>query len=437
MECLAAGRSISLPAGGMGGAKYALLATSAYARIRQQFNMSIGYFEGIQEVLGRMAGETYLMDAVRTMTAGAVDLGQEPAVASAIVKYHVTEMARHVVNDAMDVQGGKGICLGPNNYVGRSYQAMPIGITVEGANILTRCMIIFGQGVIRCHPYLLKEVQSIAETDKEKRLKDFDNALWGHLGFVVSNTVRAFTLGLTSARIVCLKKRKTRRYFQHATRFSAALALAADFGLMVLGGSLKRRESFSARFGDILSYLYMLSSVLNHDIEQGSTKENVPFVHWAAQQCLYRIQMSFSELRVNFPNRFVATLLHALIFPFGKHFAMPNDKLTREVAQLMLDPTAQREALFEGVYIGEGGNSAKLLEDVLRLVIQAEPIQKKLHQAKKAGNLDGDTLLELAVAAKKASMISQKELDLIVEAEQARLSVINVDDFAPEELSRV
>lgn len=254
VECLTVGRCISLPANTTGGAKAGIAVTGSYGRVRRQFNMPVGRFEGIQKVIARIAGKTYTMDAVRNMTAGAVDLGEAPSVPSAIVKYHVTEMAREVSNDVMDVHGGKGIMLGPKNYLGRAYQAVPISITVEGANILTRSMIIYGQGAIRCHPFVLKEMKAAANPDTEQGLVEFDDALFGHIGLVLGNAARAFWLGVTRSQYCDVPVNgPTRRYYQQINRYSAAFALVSDAAMATMGGSLKKKEMLSGRLGDILS----------------------------------------------------------------------------------------------------------------------------------------------------------------------------------------
>ena len=272
MECLAAGRSISLPSSNTGMAQMTARAVGGYARVRSQFKMAVGKFEGVEEALTRIGAYTYMMDAVRKMTAGAVDLGEKPSVVSAIAKYHVTERARQVVNDGMDVIGGKGICLGPSNFLGRAYQQVPIGITVEGANILTRSLIIFGQGAIRCHPYLLPEMQAAQNPDQKKGLVDFDKALFGHIGFTIKNGLRALWLGMTGSHFAAVNvdtAPEMKRYYQQLTRFSAAFAFMADISLLVLGGSVKRREKLSARLGDILAQMYLISCTLKRYEEEG------------------------------------------------------------------------------------------------------------------------------------------------------------------------
>ena len=435
MECLAAGRAISLPASALGGAKQITYTTGAYARIRRQFNVPIGRFEGIEEALARIAGYTYIMDAVRSFTAAIIDSGEKPAIASAITKYHVTEMGRMVGNDAMDIHGGKAICLGPKNYLGRAYESAPIAITVEGANILTRCLIIFGQGAMRCHPYVFSEFEAAQNQNETESLIAFDDALIGHMSFTMSNLVRSLVLGLTSGRVVIVPQGKTKRYFQQATRFSAAFALVADISLLVLGGTLKRKEAISARLGDILSYLYLLSAILKHYHNQGKNGDDLPLVRWAGLTCLYEIQQRFDELLKNFPNRWVAVFLRILIFPLGRHFAKPSDKIGHKVAQLILNQTPSRYRLTEGAFVSAvPGNMPALLEDALLKTITAEPIEKRLRAAVNEGLLRNGTIEEQAKQAFIKQLISQDQLDIILQAEEARQKVIAVDDFATEDL---
>ncbi len=437
MECLAAGRAISLPASATGGGKMVAFTAGAYARIRRQFKVPIGRFEGIEEVLARIGGYTYLMDATRTLTAAIIDTGEKPAVASAITKYHVTELGRAVIEDAMDLHGGKGICLGPHNYLGRFYQSIPIAITVEGANILTRSMIIFGQGAMRCHPYVLAEFNAALLTDETQRLQEFDHALMGHISFTMTNFFRTILLGLTSAKIVKAPAGITRRYFQQATRFSAAFAMLADISLLVLGGSLKRKESISGRLGDILSYLYLLSAVLKQYQDQGSHADDLPLVRWASLTCLFEVQEGIDGLLKNFPNRGLASILRVLIFPVGMRFSRPDDKLGFKVAKLLLSPTATRERLTEGAFTDNvSGNMLAVIEDALQKVIAAEPVEKIIKAAAHDKVVKGEDLVEQGRAALKKGIISEKQLALLLTAEEAREKVIVVDDFAPGELGR-
>ncbi len=437
MECLAAGRAISLPASSIGGAKMAVYATGAYARVRRQFNVSIGKFEGIEEALARMTGYTYIMDATRSFTAAVIDSGEKPAIASAITKYHVTELGRIACNDAMDIHGGKGICLGPKNYIGRIYESVPIAITVEGANILTRNLIIFGQGAMRCHPYVFAEFEAARNKDEAEGLMAFDKALMGHISFTISNLIRSLVLGLTGGRIAMAPEGKTKRYFQQATRFSAAFALIADISLLVLGGSLKRKESISARLGDILSELYLLSAVLKHYHDQGKNGDDLPIVRFAGLTCLFNIQQKFDELLKNFPNRWLKGLLRFLIFPWGKRFSKPSDRLGHKVAQLILDQTPSRHRLTEGAFVTPvAGNMLALLEDALAKTIAAEPIEKMLKTAVSEKQLENGTMVDLAKQAFNKQLINQDQLDIVLQSEEARQIVIAVDDFAPEELGQ-
>jgi len=436
MECLAAGRGITLPASAVGGAKVLSYTTGAYARIRRQFNVPIGQFEGIEEPLARIAASTYIMNAARTFVTAAIDEGEKPAVASAIVKYHVTELGRKIACDSMDIHGGKGICLGPHNYLGRGYESAPIAITVEGANILTRSMIIFGQGAIRCHPYVLAEMEAAHIKDAKAALDAFDKVVTKHIAYGVSNIVRTFLLALCSGRFVFAPKTKVKRYFQQATRFSSALALFSDVSMLVLGGKLKRKESLSARLGDILSHLYLLSSVLKIYYDQGRCKEDLPLVRFASEHCLFEIQERFSELLQNFPNRWMAFTLRWLIFPYGRRFAKAKDKYNHKIASLILSPTATRDRLSHGAFLTDvPENNLAAVQDALVKAIAAEPIEKILKEAVHKNEISGYTPMENAQLALEKNIISQEQYDVYVEASAACGKVIAVDDFSPDELS--
>jgi acyl-CoA dehydrogenase len=436
MECLAAGRAISLPSSSTGSAKSLVYATGAYARVRKQFNTPIGRFEGIEEVFARLVGSAYLMDATRSFTASMIDSGEKPAVASGITKYHVTELGRVVANDAMDIHGGKGICLGPQNYVGRFYESVPIAITVEGANILTRSMIIFGQGAMRCHPYIFSEFEAARQKDEKKRLVDFDRVLMGHMSFTMSNLIRSVFLGLTSGRMVNVPRSRLKRYYQHITRFSSAFALISDFSILVLGGSLKRKESISGRLGDVLSHLYMLSSVLKHYEDQGQVVEDLPVVHWAAQTCLYQIQQRLNEILKNFPNRWLGYFLRILIFPLGQNFSAPSDTLNHKVTQLFLSLTGARMRLSHGAYLTDDGkNMMGVMQDALEKALAAEPIEKIIKAAQQDGLLTKTDHEELIKMALEKQIINQQQFDILVRADEARSKAIAVDDFDPEELT--
>ncbi len=414
VNCLAAGRSISLPSLSAATGKLGALTTGAYGRVRQQFRLSVGRFEGVEEAIARIGGNAYIMEAARVMTAGAVDLGEKPSVISAIVKYHLTERGRQVIIDAMDVHAGKGICMGPSNYLARAYQATPIAITVEGANILTRTMIIFGQGAIRGHPYVLKEIEATKERDPGKALSGFDAAFFGHVSFVGSNKARAFWMGLTEARFVSAPgDRHTHRYYQQLTRLSSAFAFMADVAMFVLGGALKRRERLSARLGDILSNLYLASCALKRYEDDGRPEEDLPFLHWAMRDALSRIEDAFHGFFQNLPNRFVAWWLRGLIFPlalYGRKFPPPRDWLGAQVVGLLLAPGPARERLTRGVFIPTAEHEpVATLEAALRAVIAAEPVGAKIRKARDSGGISGRYAEDMVEEACAKGVITQEE----------------------------
>ncbi|MEJ1959166.1 MAG: acyl-CoA dehydrogenase [Nitrosomonadales bacterium] len=393
MECLAAGRSISLPSSNTGMAKLTARTVGAYARVRSQFKMAVGKFEGVEEALTRIGAYTYMMDATRSMTAGAIDLGEKPSVASAIAKYHVTERARRVVNDGMDVVGGKGICLGPSNFLGRAYQQIPISITVEGANILTRSLILFGQGAIRCHPYVLKEMQAANNPDSAQGLRGFDAALFGHIRYSIYNGVRALWHGLTGSHFVKAPENvapEAKRYYQQLTRFSAAFAFLADVSMLVLGGGLKRREKLSARLGDILSQMYLISATLKRYQDDGKQSADAPLLHWGVWDSMYQAQEAFDGVIANYPNRLVGWFLHYVIFPFGHPYVVPSDEVGHQVAKLLISPSATRDRLTAGCHIPKTAEQAVgALELALAATIAAEPIDAKIREAEKRGLFAG------------------------------------------------
>ncbi len=436
VECLSVGRAISLPSGSTGSVRMAALATGAYARIRKQFGMSIGRFEGIEEALARIGGLTYAVSAVSRMTAAAVDQGEKPAVTSAIAKYHATELGRSIIQDAMDIHGGKTIILGPKNYLGRQWQGSPISITVEGANILTRNMIIFGQGAVRCHPYVLKLMQAASVADPQRRISEFDGVLFKHVGFAVSNACRSFLYGLTHSRIGSAPgDAYTKRYYRKLSRYSAALALVADTSMLLLGGKLKQKERISARLGDVLSYLYIASSMLKRFEDQGRPELDRPFLAWAFHECIYRIQAALDGVLRNFPVRPAAWLLRALVFPIGRLEAMPGDRLGRRVATLLMYPNEARDRLGEFCYLTPTANNpAGQMNSVLASIIEAEPIERKLAKAAKAGTLTApDAEAQLAEAV-QYNVITEVERDLLTRTRAATAEIIAVDDFDTADL---
>jgi len=432
MQCLTTGRTVSLPALSVGAAKFTCRNTGAYARIRKQFNLPIGEFEGIEEPLARMAGETYILDAARKVTNAALDNGEKPAVISAILKYELTERMRRIVNDGMDIQGGSGICMGPRNYLGRIYQVIPVSITVEGANILTRTMMIFGQGAIRCHPYIQKEMAALQQND----LRQFDDLLFQHIGFFMHNMAAGFWLGLTNARFHKVPgNRNTRRYYRQIARLSAGFALFADFALLTLGGTLKRKERLSGLFADVLSNLYLCSCVLKHYQDQGCPKDEAPLLNWACQQSIYRAQQSLRAVFWKMPLRPLAWILRSLVFPTGKPYAPPGDLLIHKAASLLLADTPVRDRLTHGIYINsKTGDATGRIEVAFKAVLAAAPVEAKIRLAQKQKQLSkGDPFKMLAEALAKG-IITQEEAELCATAEQARLAAISVDDFSAEEL---
>ncbi|MDB5813127.1 MAG: hypothetical protein JWN23_244 [Rhodocyclales bacterium] len=433
MECLAAGRSISLPASNTGMMKLTARAVGAYARVRAQFKTAIGKFEGIEEPLARIGGTLYMSDAARVMTAGSIDLGEKPSVVSAIVKYHITERGRQVVNDGMDILGGKGICMGPQNFLGRAYQQIPIGITVEGANILTRSLIIFGQGAIRCHPYVLKEMRAAMDEDRDRGLIVFDEALFGHIGFSVSNAARTFLMGITGSHWVVTPDvaPAARRYYQQLTRFSAAFAFIADVSMLTMGGDLKRKEKLSARLGDILSYMYLCSATLKRFEAEGRQAADAPLMHWAMWDAMYKTQTALEGVISNFPNRVIAMLLRRLIFPLGRPYVVPSDRLGHDVARILIEPSAARDRLVAGSYVqaGDEEDPVAVLELALEASMQAEAIDAKVRVAQKAGNIAGRGQEALIADALAKGVITSDEKATLERREVLRQKVIRVDDF--------
>ncbi|EGR4436258.1 acyl-CoA dehydrogenase [Vibrio cholerae] len=435
VECLSVGRGITLPSNSTGGIKTAALATGAYARIRRQFKQPIGQMEGIEEPLARLAGNAYVMDAASNLTVAGIDLGEKPSVISAIVKYHCTHRGQRSIIDAMDIVGGKGICLGPANFLARGYQGAPIAVTVEGANILTRSMIIFGQGAIRCHPYVLREMEA-AYSPNSDAVEKFDSALAGHVGFVLSNLVRSLWLGLTDGYGSQAPTRDaTKRYYQQLNRYSANLALLADISMAVLGGSLKRRERLSARLGDILSQLYLSSATLKRFENDGRPAEDLPLVHWGLQDSLRQTEIAIDEFLANFPNRIIGRALRVLMMPFGRVRKAPSDKLDSKLAQILQTPSETRSRIGRHQYLTPSDNNpAGKIEQALNVILQAEPLFEKackaLGQRRPFMGLD-----EVAKLGLEAKVLTIQEAALLSEAEAHRLYTINVDDFAPQELA--
>jgi acyl-CoA dehydrogenase len=438
MECLAAGRGISLPSSNTGMAILAVRGVGGYARVRTQFKTPIGKFEGIEEPLARMGGNLYMMDAARMVTAGAIDQGEKPAVITAIAKYHITERARQIINDGMDVIGGKGICMGPSNFLGGAYMQHPVAITVEGANILTRSLIIFGQGAIRCHPYVLKEIKATRDADPEQASIAFDAALFGHLRFVIANFARTLVMGWTGSHFVAVPKDvapETRRYYQQLTRFSAALAFLADVSMGTLGGALKRKEKLSARLGDILSLMYLCSATLKRFEMEGRQQDDAPLMHWAIWDAMFKAQNAFEGVISNFPNRIIAFALRRIVFPLGRPYVVPSDRLGQDVARLLIAPSATRDRLTAGIHVGtKEDDPIALIDRALTATVIAEPVEAKLRAAIREGRLDGSLppgagIEALADRALAAGIVSVEESRALITQRELMAKVIRVDDF--------
>ncbi|MCU0756998.1 MAG: DUF1974 domain-containing protein, partial [Xanthomonadales bacterium] len=412
VECLSVGRSISLPSGAAGGARMAAMVTGAYARIRKQFGLSIGRFEGVEEALARIGGHAYTVTALSRQTANAVDLGEKPSVPSAIAKYHATELGRQIVSDTMDIHAGKAVIMGPNNYVGRFWMSAPISITV------------------------LKEMEAAAIADPAERLQRFDGLLFEHIGFAISNAVRAFWFGLTGSYFGSAPGDEfTRRFYRKLGRYSAALALLADISMLTLGGRLKFRERLSGRLGDVLSQLYIASSLLKRYEDQGRPAADRPFLAWSLYDCNYKMQVALVGALRNYPIRPIAWGLSALIFPLGQRERAPGDKISHKVAQLLMSPNEARDRLGDGAYLTPGANNpAGRVVAALADCIAAEPIERKLEKARKTGQLKATEYAAMLEEAAAAGLINAEERTLLERARAATLDTIMVDDFPSEAL---
>ncbi len=438
VELLSVGRAITLPSTSMGGGQAAAYSTGAYSRLRKQFNTSIANFEGVGEALTRIAGHAYIMNSAVSVTSGAIDQGEKPAVPSAILKYHCTELARKVSNDTMDVHGGKAIMMGPKNYVGRNYMATPIAITVEGANILTRSLIIYGQGAIRCHPFVLRELQAAGDEDHDRGLIEFDDALFGHIGYGISNLARSFFLALTHAKFSKVPlNTPTRRYYQNINRYSAAFALASDFAMLTLGGALKKRELISARLGDVLSSIYLASCVLKHFENQGRRATDLPLVEWSVRTLMYQAQEALHAFLRNLPNRWAAAFLRIFIFPRGRTYSAPSDDIGRKVVELITNTGEARERLSAQAYTTlEAGNPLGLLQEALEMSERLEPLERRLKQASREGLIRSEYLGTQIDEAAEAEIINAREADELRDFHSKVRSLMDVDDFDTSELVR-
>ena len=438
VNCLSVGRCITLPSGGAAFAKRAILGTTAYASLRKQFGMQLKNFEGIQKPLARMAGLGYIINAARIHTIQSVDNGEKPSVPSAIIKYHCTEMSRQCVIDAMDIHGGKAVMKGPKNYIASSYESVPVAITVEGANILTRNLMIFGQGATRSHPYVLKEMELGQQDSSDEVIEAFDDVLFKHIGYSITNAVRALSYAMTGSRISSNPgNARLAPYYGQLSRFSAAFALIADVSMLSLQSKLKFMEMLSARMGDLLSNLYLASMVIKHYENDGCPEEDFPIVQWALEYLIHDYQKAFSGIVQNYPNRLLAGLLKVVVFPLGMHFNPPSDELEKKMVAVITQNNATRDRLSAGLYLEDGDNNP--LAHVNAVFLESlglEPLHDKIRQAMKDKVLPKLQGLELVMAAHDVGVISDTEANQLKSFDEHLMSVIHVDDFEEDELIR-
>lgn len=436
MESLAAGRAISLPAMGVAGGKVAAQLTGAYARIRKQFGIPIGYFEGVEEPLARIGGRTYRMDAARKLTLAALDMGEKPAVLSAIVKYQLTEGSRQTINDAMDIHGGKGIIKGPNNYLSHAYESLPVSITVEGANILTRSLIIFGQGAIRSHPWLLKEMTAASSGNGNGR-RDFDKALFSHIGYIISNGVRAFLLAISGGMATSSPVRgPTARYYRQLTRMSAAFALIADSVLLTLGGKFKFRETLSGRLADALIHLYMGSAMLKQFEDDHRPEEDFALLQWAMDDSLFTIQSSLIGVLNNFPVPLLGRAVRFVCFPLGQSYKQAPDRVGKKIARLLMTENETRDRLINGVYVSDQNDASGRVNMAFHLVLDSARAEQAIHTALKE-TVTIENYVDLVRRAVESGVITEEQATRVRQAQEASAKVIAVDDFSRSEIEGV
>lgn len=432
VECLSIGRAISLPACGTANALFSTAVTSSYAMIREQFKVSIGSFEGVEEALAKMGGLTYMMNATRQFTVTAVDVGVRPSVASAIAKYHLTENGRTVLDHAMDIHAGRAIIGGPNNYLISAYTAVPVGITVEGANIMTRNLMIFGQGAMRCHPFIRAEYESLTSNN----IKAFDKAMFGHIGYFVQNKLHAIFNSFTCGKFAAgYKASKFNIYYKQITRMSSAFAHVNDVALIVLGGELKRKERLSARLGDVMSYLYMACASLKYFKDNGEKPSQEDFLVWTLQHCLFEAQTALVEVLDNFTLPMLGKLVKFTMFPYGKPYKKPADNLEFKIAQSLLNNSEMREEFRSMCFIPENyADPVGRMEVTFKSVLATQPIKAKIYKAVKAKQLAKGRISKIAPEALAAGIISQEELDKLNLSAKYVNEVIQVDEFGPFEL---
>ncbi|MGB2079005.1 MAG: acyl-CoA dehydrogenase [Vibrio sp.] len=433
VECLSAGRGISLPALGTAIGHLTSRTTGAYAYVRRQFGMSIGRFEGVADAMARIAGTTYMLEAARTLTTTSLDQGEKPGIVTAIAKYHMTEMARTILNDAMDIHAGRAIQTGPMNYLSSHYLGVPVAITVEGANILTRNLMIFGQGATRCHPYVFAEMEAAANPDEAAGAAAFDKLLFKHMGHGIKNGVGSLLMALTGSRLAkSHTSGPTKHYYQDMTRLSKALALTTDFAMLTMGGDLKRKEMISARLGDALSFLYIGSAVLKRFDDEGSLAEDLPFVDYSMKHCLEQAAKALQEAYRNLPSRIAANVLRVLVFPLGNHFHAITDDHKMTLANALMTPGAQRDRLTHLCYIGDKvDDNVGLIENAFLAMYEVRHLERKMVDGVKSGVIDRKASLTVRLEqALENNILTQDEVTQIQRAEALRYQAIQVDHFS-------
>ncbi|USD64160.1 acyl-CoA dehydrogenase [Vibrio sp. SCSIO 43136] len=433
VECLSAGRGISLPALGASIGHMTSRTTGAYAYVRKQFGMSIGKFEGVAEAMGRIGGMTYLLEAARTFTTTSLDMKEKPGIVTAIAKYHMTELARTLLNDSMDIHAGRAIQTGPMSYLSHHYSGIPVAITVEGANILTRNLMIFGQGATRCHPYVLKEMEAAANPDHEQGLKDFDQLFFKHIGHATKNAFGAFGAALTgSAFVSAPMSGPTKRYYKELGRLSKALATSADLAMATLGGDLKRKEMISARLGDALSFLYLGSAVLKKYEDDGRQQGDLVYVEYAIKHCLYNAANALQSTYNNFPVKAAGIMLKALVFPLGNRYRKPEDDLAIEISKRLMVPGAERDRLTKLCYVGkDNSDPIGLMENAFIALYNIRDLEKKMIQGIRDRKVDKKAPLQTRLEqCLEAGLLTEDEVKQVQEAEALRYKAIQVDHFS-------
>ena len=438
VNCLSVGRCITLPSISTSLSKHMLLGTSAYSALRQQFGMPISMFEGVQKPLARIIGLTYIMNAARLHTAQSLSYGEKPSVPSAILKYHLTEMGRQVALDAMDIHGGKAVMTGPKNYVADAYSSIPIAITVEGANIMTRNLMIFGQGATRSHPYVLKEMELAGQEINESTVSQFDDVFFGHVGFSMSNAVRSLVLGVTGGRFTnTTGSAKLTKHYRDLNRLSSAFALIADVSMLTLQSKLKFKEMLSARLGDLLSYLYLASMVLKHYESEGCPEEEYPLVEWTMNYLTHQYQIAMQEILQNYPSKLLAMKMGFIIFPLGSRFDAPRDYQDTALVKIFTTASKTRERLLQGTFDQNlSTNPVGQVNAVFMKSLELAPLYKKIRDANKSGLVEKALGAQQIELAKQANVITDAEAEQLFEFDAQLMEVIHVDHFEPSELIR-